>query len=86
MGYSRRLRPPTSRTTAKLLYAVSLSGRESSDELVSLLETSGALPRRRFVLTFDDAFVGVLRYAAPLWRRTISRTEQPWACSVWTAT
>jgi peptidoglycan/xylan/chitin deacetylase (PgdA/CDA1 family) len=38
-------------------------------EMVGLLEAGTALPRRRFVLTFDDGFVGVLRYAAPLLTR-----------------
>jgi len=34
-------------------------------DLAGLLDTRSALPRRRFVLTFDDAFLGVLRHAAP---------------------
>ena len=35
-------------------------------DLVGLLEGGLVLPRRRFVLTFDDAFLGVLEHAAPI--------------------
>jgi len=35
-------------------------------DLAGLLEGGSALPRRRFVLTFDDAFLGVLEHAAPI--------------------
>jgi peptidoglycan/xylan/chitin deacetylase (PgdA/CDA1 family) len=35
-------------------------------DLVGLLEGTMTLPRRRFVLTFDDAFLGVRHYAAPV--------------------
>jgi len=37
-------------------------------ELVALLEAGAPLPRRRFVLTFDDAFLGVARHAVPVMR------------------
>jgi len=37
-------------------------------ELAALLEAGAPLPRRRFVLTFDDAFLGVARYAVPVMR------------------
>lgn len=35
-------------------------------DLLSMLDTMPALPPRRFVLTFDDALVGVARHAAPI--------------------
>lgn len=37
-------------------------------EVVALLEAGAPLPRRRFVLTFDDAFLGVARHAVPVMR------------------
>ncbi len=39
------------------------------DSLVKALQEGTPLPRRRFVVTFDDAFAGVARYAAPVLAR-----------------
>jgi len=36
------------------------------DDLLTLLETTAIIPRRRFILTFDDAFLGVAQHAVPV--------------------
>ncbi len=68
-GVKRGLRvtPEEFAAQMRLLYRLGWRTLRLAD-LVDMLDDMGSpvLPRRRFVLTFDDAFLGVPRHAAPI--------------------